>query len=152
MTTQWEECEPAYCYKAGLREVPERLPEMYIQVLGNTFELSASRLWIDDVLPWCEERKGRHTWSERETYFKDDHTGKTRIQTPPTPLETHRTVTAVYRTSLRMKSCLWQQSGALDEELERTVRRELYPTIKRISVKWPIRPKLVGVKQEIKRL
>ena len=43
--------DPAYCYKAGLCEVPEGLPELHVQVLGDAFELSAPQLWIDNVLP-----------------------------------------------------------------------------------------------------
>lgn len=42
--------DTAYCYKPGLREVPEGLPELHVQVLCDAFKLSASQLWIDDVL------------------------------------------------------------------------------------------------------
>lgn len=31
--------DPAYCYQAGLCEVPEGLPELHVQVLGDAFEL-----------------------------------------------------------------------------------------------------------------
>lgn len=43
--------ESLYGYKAGLREVPEGLPELQIQVLGNAFKLSSPQLWIHDILP-----------------------------------------------------------------------------------------------------
>lgn len=30
--------DPAYCYQAGLCKVPEGLPELHVQVLGDAFE------------------------------------------------------------------------------------------------------------------
>lgn len=31
--------DPAYCYQAGLCKVPEGLPELHVQVLGDAFKL-----------------------------------------------------------------------------------------------------------------
>lgn len=41
--------DPAYCYKVGLCEVPEGLPELQVQILRYAFELSSPQLRIDDV-------------------------------------------------------------------------------------------------------
>lgn len=49
----------------SLRDVPEALPEMDVQVLGDTFKFCPSQLGVDGILPGGEERAGCHTW-ERE--------------------------------------------------------------------------------------
>lgn len=60
--------DTAYCYKPGLCEVPEGLPELHVQVLCDAFKLSASQLWIDDVLSWCEEGEGGHAWKRMDGF------------------------------------------------------------------------------------
>ena len=51
----------------SLCDVPECLPEMDIQVLGDTFKFCTPQLWVDGVLSWGKERACCHTWRRRET-------------------------------------------------------------------------------------
>lgn len=64
--------DPAYSYKARLCEVPEGLPELHVQILGNAFKLRTPQLWIHDVFPWCEEGEGCHTWKKMDD-LKHEH-------------------------------------------------------------------------------
>lgn len=45
-----------------LGDVPEALPEMDVQVLGNAFKLCTPQLRVDGVLPRGEDGAGCDTW------------------------------------------------------------------------------------------
>ena len=46
----------------SLSNVPEALPKVDVQVLGDAFKFRPSQLRVNGVLPWGKERAGCHPW------------------------------------------------------------------------------------------